>query len=249
MSRIDGYSIYGESFRKSIYNNPMPDKRRAETSKTEKAEDAVRISSKQPELSQGAKDLLNEMQKKYSDMDFFVADYSSDEEAHRYLSRGNKDYSVLIEPELLEKMAADESVKEKYLGVIDDAKNKISEAKEEIAKMDDSAEDWKKSDIKSLGFSVKSDGSVSFFAELEKSSADQQKRIEESSEEKRLKKKEEEKEAKAKKLDEQREARFKKGLVKADSIDELVKGIQEFDWDSASEVVRPRAGGRLDVRM
>ena len=58
--------------------------------------------------------------------------------------------------------------------------------------------------------------------------------------------KEEEKEAKAKILDEQREARFKKGLVKADSIDELVKGIREFDWESASEEVRPKAGGRID---
>ena len=38
-------------------------------------------------------------------------------------------------------------------------------------------------------------------------------------------------------------------VVKADSIDELVKGIQEFDWDSAAEEVRPKAGGRLDVRM
>ena len=55
------------------------------------------------------------MQKKYGDRDFFVADYSSDDEAQRYLSRGSKEYSVLIEPELLEKMAADESVKEKYL--------------------------------------------------------------------------------------------------------------------------------------
>ena len=130
--------------------------------------------------------------------------------------------------------------------MIDNAKNKISEAKEEIAKMDDSTEGGKKSDIKSIGFSVKSDGSVSFFAELEKSSADQQKRLEESREEKRAKKKEEEKEAKAKILDEQREARFKKGLVKADSIDELVKGIREFDWESASEEVRPKAGGRID---
>ena len=51
------------------------------------------------------------MQKKYGDRDFFVADYSSDDEAQRYLSRGSKEYSVLIEPELLEKMAADESVK------------------------------------------------------------------------------------------------------------------------------------------
>ena len=249
MSKIGGYTSFDVGFQKNIYEKAKPENKRTDKKPVEKYGVAQKAASKQPELSQGAKDLLNEMQKKYGDMDFFVADYSSDYEAQKYLSRGNKDYSVLIEPELLEKMAADESVKEKYLGVIDDAKNKISEAKEEIAKLDDSAEGGKKSDIKSIGFSVKSDGSVSFFAELEKSSSDQQKRIEESREEKRAKKKEEEKETKAKKLDEQQEARFKKGLVKADSIDELVKGIREFDWDSASEEVKPKAGGKLDVRM
>lgn len=249
MSKIGGYTSFDVGFQKNIYEKAKPENKRTDKKLVEKYGAAQKTASKQPELSQGAKDLLNEMQKKYSDMDFFVADYSSDEEAQRYLSRGNKDYSVLIEPELLEKMAADESVKEKYLGVIDDAKNKISEAKEEIAKMDDSAEGGKKSGIKIIGFSVKSDGSVSFFAELEKSSTDQQKRIEESREEKRTKKKEEEKETKAKKLDEQREARFKKGLVRADSIDELVKGIREFDWENTPEEVRPKAGGRLDVRM
>ena len=217
MSRINGYSVYVESFQKSIYKNPMPDKRRAETSKTEKAEDAVRISAKQPELSQGAKDLLNEMQKKYGDRDFFVADYSSDDEAQRYLSRGSKEYSVLIEPELLEKMAADESVKEKYLGIIDDAKNKIAEVKDEIAKQDDTEDGAKKADIKNIGFSVKSDGSVSFFAELEKSSADQKKRIEQAREDKKAQKKKEEKEAKAKKLKEQQEDRVKRSVVCGES--------------------------------
>ena len=57
------------------------------------------------------------MQKKYGDRDFFVADYSSDDEAQRYLSRGSKEYSVLIEPELLEKTAADESVKKSILAL------------------------------------------------------------------------------------------------------------------------------------
>ena len=246
MSRIDGYSIYGESFQKSIYYNPMPDKRRAETSKTEKAEDAVRISSKQPELSQGAKDLLNEMQKKYSDMDFFVADYFSDEEAHRYLSRGNKDYSVLIEPELLEKMAADEGVKEKYLGIIDDAKNKISDVKDEIDKLDNTEGGVKKSDIKNIGFSVKSDGSVSFFAELEKSGADQKKRIDQAREEKKAQKKGDEKEAKAKKLKEQQEDRVKRSVVRGGSADELIKKIREVDWDKVVEEVRPRTGGKFN---
>ena len=70
----------------------------------------------------------------------------------RYLSRGSKEYSVLIEPELLEKMAADESVKEKYLGIIDDARNKISEVKDEVAKLDDGEDGVKKPISRILDF-------------------------------------------------------------------------------------------------
>ena len=117
MSKIGGYVAFGTDFQKKIYEKAKPENRRADYKPVEKEGAAQKTASKQPELSQGAKDLLNEMQKKYGDMDFFVADYSSDDEAQRYLSRGSKEYSVLIEPELLEKMAADESVKEKYLGI------------------------------------------------------------------------------------------------------------------------------------
>ena len=186
------------------------------------------------------------MQKKYGDMDFFVADYSSDDEAQRYLSRGSKEYNVLIEPELLEKMAADESVKEKYLGIIDDAKNKISEVKDEVAKLDDGEDGVKKADIKNIGFSVKSDGSVSFFAELEKSSADQKKRIEQAREDKKVQKKEDEKEANAKKPKEQQEDRVKRSVVRGNTADELIKNIQAINWDKVAEEVRPIAGGKID---
>ena len=124
MSRVGGYTAFNTDYR-NIYEKTETAKKFPDKKTVEKENAADRMAAKQPELSQGAKDLLNEMQKKYSDMDFFVADYSSDEEAQGYLSRGSKDYSVLIEPELLEKMAADGSVKEKYLGVIDDAKRNI----------------------------------------------------------------------------------------------------------------------------
>ena len=247
MSRIDGYSAYQTDFQKGIYDREKPKSRRAEPRAVDKENIVGLASLKQPELSQGAKDLLSEMQKKYSDMDFFVADYSSDVEAQKYLSRGSKDYSVLIEPELLEKMASDESIKEKYLGVIDEAKNKISEIKDEIAKSDNSENGEKKSDIKSIGFSVKADGSLSFFAELEKSSADQKKRIEQSRDEKRTQKKEEEREAKAKKRKEHQEEKIKHSLVRGDSVDELVKNIQSFEWDKIAEEIRPKSGGRLDI--
>lgn len=246
MSKIGGYTSFDVGFQKSIYEKAKPENKRTDKKPVEKYGAAQKTASKQPELSQSAKDLLNEMQKKYGDMDFFVADYSSDDEAQKYLSRGSKDYSVLIEPELLEKMAADEGVKEKYLGIIDDAKNKILEAKEEIAKMDDSAEVGKKSDIKSIGFSVKSDGSVSFFAELEKNGADQKKRIEQAREDKKAQKKEDEKEAKAKKLKEQQEDKVKRSVIRGNSASELAKNIQAIDWDKVAEEVRPKAGGKID---
>ena len=101
-------------------------------------------------------------------------------------------------------------------------------------------------DIKNIGFSVKADGSVSFFAELEKSSADQKKRIEQAREDKKAQKKEDEKEAKAKKLKEQQEDRVKRSVVRGDTASELVKSIQSVDWDKVVEEVRSRAGGIID---
>ena len=132
------------------------------------------------------------------------------------------------------------------LGIIDDAKSKMAEVKDEIAKQDDTEDSAKKADIRNIGFFVKSDGSVSFFAELEKSSADQKKRIEQAREDKKAQKKEDEKEAKAKKLKEQQEGRVKRSVVRGDSADELIKHIQNVDWDKVAEEVRPRTGGKFN---
>ena len=93
---------------------------------------------------------------------------------------------------------------------------------------------------------MKSDGSVSFFAELEKSSADQKKRIEQAREDKKAQKKENEKEAKAKKLKEQQEDKVKRSVVSGDSASELIKNILEVDWDKVAEEVRPRTGGKFN---
>ncbi len=118
--------------------------------------------------------------------------------------------------------------------------------KDEVAKLDDGEDGVKKADIKNIGFSVKSDGSVSFFAELEKSSADQKKRIEQAREDKKAQKKEDEKEAKAKKLKEQQEDRVKRSVVHGNTADELIKNIQAINWDKVAEEVRPKAGGIID---
>ena len=72
------------------------------------------------ELSDAAKNLLEELREKYGNMEISVAKWSSDEEQDYYARNCQKEYSVLIDPEALEAMAADESVREKYESILED---------------------------------------------------------------------------------------------------------------------------------
>ena len=191
-------------------------------------------------LSDEAKSLLKELQQKYRNMDIFVADYSSDAEAQKYLSRGTKQFSAVIEPELLERMAHDDKEKEKYLGIIDDATKKISEMKdklEEAASKNPTGE----GKIKSIGFSVSDDGKVDFFAELEKSSEAQRERIEKHREEQKAEKRAEKNnkpEAAQSKLNRrgdisgQAPQKVRSTFVQGKDPEELMKNIEKVDWNS-----------------
>lgn len=213
MSRIDGYSIY----QKNYYKDNIQDKKEKETEKAKKAEG---ISKKAPlQLSDRAKKLLKELRKTYGNMDFMVADYETEEEAAHYLSRGTKEYSVLIDPETLEQMAADEDTKKKYLGIIEEATAKFDDMKENLGE--------KKDEVVRIGVTIGKDGTVSYFAELEKMSEAQRERIE--------KAKEEKKDEKSEKT-ERREDRFlsegiKKTKVQAASVEDLLEKIKNVDWD------------------
>lgn len=111
-------------------------------------------------LSVGAKKVLDELSDKYRGYEFIVGNWKTDEEASRVLSYGRgRDGNVLISPELLEKMASDESVKEKYFGIIDEAANSLDKVQ------DDLSEDGK-SIVEKLGLTVGADGTVSYFAKL-----------------------------------------------------------------------------------
>lgn len=138
----------------------------------------VKKKKQQTKLSAAASELLRKLKEKYKDTDFIVADYDNDEEAEKYLSQGQKEYSVLIEPELLEEMAADEDTKEKYEGIIEDSKNQLSEAKEQLG------EDADK--VKTLGITIDAKGTLMYFAELEKVSEAQKERIEQAREDKKI---------------------------------------------------------------
>ena len=231
MSKVEGYGAY----QSNLYNTAKGStaKKTGTADKTNKAE------KKDPkvQLSVKAKKLLEELKKNYKNMDFIVADYESDEEAASYLSRGTKEYSVLIDPETLEEMASDEEAKAKYTGILEDA---VGQLKDMESKLGD-----KKEDVAHLGISIGKDGQVSYFAELEKAGERQKEFVERTRESKK-----EERAAQAKKAEEKAASeRTKRTRVEADSVEELLDKIKAVDWDQVKPEVKPVSGSRFDFTI
>ncbi len=151
----------------------------------------------------------------------------------------------VFEPEILEEMANDPAAKEKYMGIIDDSTEKLNSIK-------DKKTDEEKADIKNMGFSISKDGTVSFFAEMEKAGDAARKRIEKAREERRKEAAEEKKkEEKTEKhivtdqnvqiTDEVREKiknnfeemfKVRKTTIHADSADVLLEAVRNVEWES-----------------
>lgn len=246
MDKIGAYSTYQKTYTDSLVNR-KESTRKKETSvvkDTEKSQSAEKVA-----LSDKAKELLKELQKKYGNMDFIVADYETEEEAASLLSRGTKEYSVLIDPDTLEKMASDESEKEKYINILEESTGKLADMKTQL---EESGEE-----VKRLGISIGEDGSVSYFAELEKMSEKQKERIE-NAREARRQERAEAAETAAEKLQEQRENkepawigndRSKSVFLQADTVEELLEKIQNVDWDSVEEKAVETSGKRIDFSV
>ncbi|MBR5377313.1 MAG: hypothetical protein IK139_08535 [Lachnospiraceae bacterium] len=174
-----------------------------------------------PELSERAKKLLEELKERFGNTDFFVADYSSEEEASRILSGTEKEYGVLMTADELEKMAADEEYKEKIFGVIEQGQSTIDEFRNSLSEEELES-------VKSIGFTVSDDGTMKFFAELQKQSEKNAERIEKLREERRSEEKDI-KDRQDKRIDEE-EGKFPmvRRFVKADSIGELADALRDF---------------------
>ena len=233
----------GSYYQSGIYGKTAQAARDAEKAKADSARkttDASKESKKAPNLSKAAQNLLKELQKKYGNMDFIVADFETDEEAASLLSRGNAEYSTLFTPDELEKMAADEDVKNKNLKTLDDAVAKLGDMKSQLGDKAD--------DVTRIGISFGDDGEVSFFAELEKNSEKQRERIENAREEKR----EAAKEAGRAEASEYR-AHGKKGekrtTVFASTVEELAEKIAQVDWSRVKEEQHNPTGQRFDFTV
>ena len=189
----------------------------------------------QKTLSKDAQAVLEKLKSKYGNMDFFVADPDSEDEAKEIMSRGTKEYSVMISSDELEKMAADEDYYNKNINTIDDAVKKSKEINEKFG----AESDYGKENgvgISQIGIKVNADGTTSYFVELEKLSDKQKERIENA------------KEKRAKYI-------FvyilggTKTYVQANSLEELEKKIKEIDWDSVKETKQETEGSRFDYSV
>ena len=216
MNDISGLGVY----EKNYYDSQVQNKKTNSTKKTQSKDKEVNLSDR-------AKELLKELKKTYGDIDFIVASYNSDEEADSYLANATKEFSVLIDPEELEKMASDDNVKKKNLGIIEEAREKLSDMKENLGD--------KKDDVKRLGVSIDKNGTVTYFADLEKMSEKQRERIEKAREEKR-------------------EyigahSNVKRTRVNAPSAEELLEKIKGIDWSVIQGQRQELSGGRYSFSI
>lgn len=232
----------GNYYQSSLYEKTTQaakDADRAKAGSAKKA-NASGEGKKAPTLSKAAQNLLKELKKTYSNMDFIVADFETDEEAASLMSRGTAEYSALFTPEELEKMAADEDVKNKNMKILDGAVSKLDEMK---TKLGDKADD-----VTRIGISFGDDGEVSFFAELEKNSEKQRERIEKQREDKKDAAKDNGKAEAAEYLAHGKPT-GKRTTVYASTIEELAEKIANVDWNAVKEERQSTTGQRFDFTV
>lgn len=277
MESINGYQIFQNRFQQNTGKNPIGKKDSKQTrqqgiyqsvsesrqTKQQKAAEHVRSSDWKGassvafgvQLSDSARSLLEELKEKYQNMDFFVADCGSEEEEQSYLSRGTKEYSVLIDPDTLEAMAADQETKEKYINILDTATSQMEDIKEKLGTDGE--------EVRSIGVKIDKEGNTTFFAELQKVSDSQKEWMEQMKNKKVEDKKNREKleKKRAEKQDKETEQAGKKDDLKqrlsedtkitrvsAASVDELIEKIKSVDWTQV-ETVKATTGVRFDFTV
>lgn len=243
MNNMNGIGSYN-AMQKNIYSSTSQSKRAAKAD-DKKTNDTKKANSNSIQLSDKAKALLQELKKTYNNADFYVAEYESEEEASEYMSRGSKDFSVLIDPEELERMANDEDVKKQNLSLLDESLNKLGEMKEELKNT------GREDEIVSLGVNIGKDGKVSYFAELEKAGERQKEFVDKIREDKKEAAKEaSEAEKAAKGQNKYNYEHSKRATVSSDSVDDLLEQIKNFSWDNVKEETTiPMPGKNFDFTV
>ncbi|MCR5098140.1 MAG: DUF6033 family protein [Lachnospiraceae bacterium] len=213
------------------------------------------------QLSDKAADYYEKLKSKYGNMEFIVVSKDMKSQVQKNAAAyGNANKMVvLIDEEKLEKMATDESYRNKYEGIIASSQTKLLAAKNNLLSTG--------ANVKNFGMSVDEDGKESFFATLEKSSDAQKKRIEkkaaEKREHKRIEKKRAEKKAAEERIQKNREKKADAEntdeaeamddkeyvIFDADQIERLISKIQEYAYSISADTVMTDAEKSLGTRV
>ena len=199
-------------------------------------------------LSDEAKEYYNKLKQKFHNSDFILVskDMKSQVEQNASAYANPNKLVVLIDEEKIERMAADPSYRDKYEGIIAMAELQMAQAGNSIPSSGAA--------VKNYGMSVDANGTLKYFAVLEKASADQKERIakkaEERAEEKVKEKKQAEKEEKEKRLEESEEKEYIE--IEADSLEELLRKLQSYAYANSAKNVMTEAekavGQNFDLR-
>ena len=130
-----------------------------------KAHDKYGVTIGNAQLSEKAAEYYDKLKSKYNDMDFILVskDMKGQVAANAALYGNANKPVVLIDEEKLEKMATDESFRKKYEGIIEMSKAQLSQAKTSFASSGVG--------VKNFGVSVDEKGNTTFFATVEKKTA------------------------------------------------------------------------------
>ena len=197
-----------------------------------------------PRLSEKASKYYDQLKKKYSNMNFILVSEDQKEyakaQASNYANANNM--VVLIDEDKIERMASDENYRKQYEGIIANAASGISQLASSLSATGTS--------VKGFGMQVNDNGTASYFAVLEKSSAAQKERIEKKAAEKKEAKKTAQKKAEKKKNEERLEKKRKETgdvddtdntetvTVTASSIEELLEKIKDQEQLFLSDTVK-----------
>ena len=210
------------------------------------------------ELSDTAKSYLDKLKSKFHNMEFITVSKDMKGQVQQNAAAyGNANKMVvLIDEEKLERMATDESFRNKYEGIIASSQAKMLQAKMGLTSSG--------ANIKNFGMSVDSNGKESFFATVGNSLDLQKKRIEKKAAEKKAEKAKEKKHAEKEAREERlQKAKDKKAesdkskadkaapdknviddaeneeyaMFEADSMDELISKVQTYSYNASSNKV------------
>ena len=212
------YANYQNNYKTGTANKK---KETAQTTENTKLKENTTESIAEKNLSKAAQKMLENLRGSRNDMDFMVADFENGDNAKDILAQSDKEYTVIFSKEEMEKMASDPKYYAEKMHSIEGALRMSDEINAQFGfertfgKTNGNADADTK--ITKFGISFNSDGTTTFFAQLEKSSASQKEYLEKIQEKKAAEKKE------AKKKEQSKQIEVRKTTVQASSNDPLAQ--------------------------